>query len=192
MRLQSGNKLLAALPAVDYRRILPELRTIHVAAGDKLGECGATRVYFPCSGICSVRSEMEDGRRIEVAAVGNEGLVGFASITGDIPLKRSFVQMTDGFAQYMPLASFEREIARGGPLSMQVERFSRVFLEFAIQLAACNRLHSLQERYCRWLLMTSDRAQRPRVALKPVQVAGALGAKRQDLAVVTKTLQNLH
>jgi CRP-like cAMP-binding protein len=191
MRAQSANRLLAALPPADYRRILPELHSIHLAAGDKFGECGETRVYFPASGVCSVRSEMEDGRRIEIAAVGTEGLVGFASITGDMPLKRSFLQVTSGFAQYLPLTVFKREIARGGELSVLVERFSRVFLDSAMQLAACNRLHSLQERYCRWLLMTSDRVGRLRVDLNPALAAGALGAKRQELAVITKTLQNL-
>jgi CRP-like cAMP-binding protein len=192
MALQSANKLLSALPAADYRRIRPELRSVHLATGEKLGQCGETRVYFPCSGVCSVRSEMEDGRRIEIAAVGNEGVLGFAAITGDAPLRRSFLQITDGFAQSMPLAAFNQEMATEGALSAVVERFSRVFLDSAMQLAACNRLHTLQERYCRWLLITSDRLGRPRVDLTLALLAGALGAKRQELAVITKTLQNLH
>jgi CRP-like cAMP-binding protein len=192
MPLQSANKLLSALPAADYRRILPELRSVHLDPGEKLGQCGETRVYFPCSGVCSVRTEMEDGRRIEIAAVGNEGVLGFAAITGGAPLRRSFLQITDGFAQSMPIAAFEREIAAQGALSTLVERFSRVFLDSAMQLAACNRLHTLQERYCRWLLITSDRLGRPRVDLTLALLAGALGAKRQELAVITKVLQNIH
>jgi CRP-like cAMP-binding protein len=192
MALQSANKLLSALPAADYRRILPELRSVHLATGEKLGQCGETRVYFPCTGVCSVRSEMEDGRRIEIAAVGNEGVLGFAALTGDAALRRSFLQITDGFAQSMPLPAFRREIASEGALSALVERFSRIFLDSAMQLAACNRLHTLQERYCRWLLITSDRLGRPCVDLTLALLAGALGAKRQELAVITKTLQNLH
>jgi CRP-like cAMP-binding protein len=191
MALQSANKLLSALPPADYRRILPELRSVHLANGEKLGQCGETRVYFPCSGVCSVRSEMEDGRRIEIAAVGNEGVLGSAAITGDAALKRSFLQITDGFAQSMPLAAFNREMATEGAFSTLVERYSRVFLDAAMQLAACNRLHTLQERYCRWLLITSDRLGRPHVDLTFALLAGALGAKRQELAVITKTLQNL-
>src|ERR1700720_924596 len=140
MLLQSPNKLLSALPAVDYRRILPQLRSVHFATGEKLGQCGETRVYFPCSGVCSVRSEMEDGRRIEIAAVGNEGVLGFAALTGDATLRRSFLQITDGFAQSMPLAAFRHEMATEGALSALVERYSRVFLDSAMQLAACNRL----------------------------------------------------
>ena len=191
MALQSANKLLSALPPADYRRIRPELRSVHLANGEKFGKCGETRVYFPCSGVCSVRSEMEDGRRIEIAAVGNEGVLGSAAITGDAALKRSFLQITDGFAQSMPLAAFNREMATEGAFSTLVDRFSRVFLDAAMQLAACNRLHTLQERYCRWLLITSDRLGRPRVDLTFALLAGALGAKRQELAVITKTLQNL-
>jgi CRP-like cAMP-binding protein len=189
---QSRNKLLAALPDADYRRLLPVLRSVHLATGQKLAQCGETRVYFPCSGVCSVRSEMEDGRRIEIAAVGNEGVVGIAAITGDSLLRRSFLQVNDGFAQYMPLIAFDREMARAGPLAALIERFSHLFLNSVVQLAACNRLHTLQERYCRWLLVTSDRVGRTRVDLNPALLAGALGAKRQELAVITKVLQNLH
>ena len=192
MGARSPNKLLGALAAADYRRILPDLRSVHIANGDKLGQCGETRVYFPCAGLCSVRSEMEDGRRIEIASVGTEGVVGFAAITGDTSLKRSFLQITDGYAQYMPLPVFERELARGGPFSEMVERFSRTFIELAMQLAACNRLHTLEERYCRWLLITCDRIGRRRLEMNPATLAGALGAKQQQLAAITKTLQNLH
>src|SRR5205814_3346643 len=79
-----------------------------------------------------------------------------------------------------------------GALASLVERYSRTFLELAMQLAACNRLHTLQERYCRWLLVTHDRVGRRQFELTPSFLAGALGARRQDLAVITKTLQNLH
>ena len=107
----------------------------------------------PCEGMKGIIKEGDEatgdleGSTLDaalIASVGTEGVVGFAAITGDTSLKRSFLQITDGYAQYMPLAAFHRELARGGPFSEIVDQFSRVFIDLAMQLAACNRLHSLE------------------------------------------------
>lgn len=74
---QSGNKLLAALPAREYQRLRPLMRTLYLPAEAALPHCGQTRVYFPLTGLCSIIDKMADGAGIEVACIGSEGVVGF-------------------------------------------------------------------------------------------------------------------
>ena len=82
---QSANKLLAALPRRDYQRLRPLLRTLHVPAETGLPHCGQTRVYFPGTGLCSIINKMADGGSIEVACIGNEGVVGLSALAGESP-----------------------------------------------------------------------------------------------------------
>ena len=82
---QSANKLLAALPRRDYQRLKPLLRTLHLSAETGLPHCGQTRVYFPGTGLCSIINKMADGGGIEVACIGNEGVVGLNALAGESP-----------------------------------------------------------------------------------------------------------
>lgn len=181
----SPNKLLAALSPREYGKLLPILRTVRLASDAPLPHCGDIRVYFPGTGMCSMTSSMADGALIEIAAVGNEGLVGLPTLTGEIsPRRHRFIQIADGTAQWMPLIVFERELMRGGALRELVDRFSRVFLETMIQAAACNRLHNLTERCARWLLTTHDRVGRAKFELAPDTLARVLGVKPARLEPV--------
>ena len=188
----SPNRLLAALPCGEYQRLTPFLRSITLPHEAALPHCGHTRVYFPGSGACSITNTMSDGSIIEIASIGNEGLVGLSTLAGDSPPKRNaYLQVGDGSAQYMPLMLFERELARAGPLRDVIDRYCAVFLESMIQSVACNRLHTLQERCCRWLLTTHDRLRRARFELSQKFLARALGARSQELAAVTTRLGQL-
>ena len=112
---QSANKLLAALPRRDYQRLRPLLRTLDLSAETGLPHCGHTRVYFPGTGLCSIISKMADGSGIEVACIGNEGVVGLNALTGESPEERNgFVQVGRRTVEYLPAVLFERELARNG------------------------------------------------------------------------------
>ena len=190
MGARSPNKLLGALAAADYRRILPDLRSVHIANGDKLGQCGETRVYFPCAGLCSVRSEMEDGGMVEVAMVGREGLVGIGAFLGDaMSTGDAVVQVQAEGAQAMNLDVFRREMDRRGPLYDVVNRYSQAFVGLIMQSVACNGLHSAEERCCRWLLMTQDRIERDEFALTHEFLAIMLGVRRPTVTLVLAELQ---
>ena len=156
---QSANKLLAALPRREYQRLRPLLRTLHLPAETGLPHCGQTRVYFPGTGLCSIINKMADGSGIEVACIGSEGIVGFNALAGESPAERNgFVQVADGTVEYMPAVFFERELARNGHFREVVDRFCQSFLETVIQAVACNRLHTTDQRCCRWLLSVHDRS----------------------------------
>ena len=187
---QSVNKLLAALPRRDYQRLKPLLRTLHLSAETGLPHCGQTRVYFPGTGLCSIINKMADGGGIEVACVGNEGVVGFHALAGECPVERNgFVQVADGTVEYMPAVFFERELARNGRFREAVDRFCYSFLETVIQAVACNRLHTTEERCCRWLLSVHDRIGRGRFELKVRFLARAMGVRNSEVAAILSSLE---
>jgi CRP-like cAMP-binding protein len=187
---QSANKLLAALPRRDYQRLKPVLRTLHLSAETGLPHCGQTRVYFPGTGLCSIINKMADGGGIEVACIGNEGVVGLNALAGECPEERNgFVQVADGTVEYMPAVFFERELARNGRFREVVDRFCHSFLETVIQAVACNRLHTTEERCCRWLLSVHDRIGRGRFELKGRFLARAMGVKNSEVAAILSSLE---
>jgi hypothetical protein len=187
---QSDNKLLATLPRRDYQRLQPLLRTLHLSAEVGLPHCGQTRVYFPGTGLCSIINKMADGGAIEVACVGNEGVVGLPSLAGESPDDRNgFVQVADGTVQYMPSVFFEREIARNGPFRKVIDGFYQSFLETMIQSVACNRLHTPEQRCCRWLLSVHDRVGRARFELKVRFLARAMGVRNSEVAALIVSLE---
>lgn len=194
MIAQSSNRLLAALPADEYHRLMPELHTIHLADGESLPHCGAARVYFPERGFCSVRKVMPDGRAIEIASVGNEGVVGLGALSGssDEAGKNVFVQIGTGSARFMLLGSVNRELAQPGTLRRLVERFSRALLESIIRSAACNGQHTADHRCVRWLLSAQDRIGRPQFELTYQSLGLATGLKKSKVAIVLKRLSKLN
>jgi len=192
MTPHSPNKLLAALPRKDYRRLLPHLRTMRLGNDAVLPHCGETRVYFPGTGLCSLTNSMADGALIEIASVGNEGLVGLTTLTGEAPPGRhKFLHVGEGTAQWMPLVLFERELVHEGALRELVDRFCRIFLESMIQAVACNRMHSLNERCARWLLTTHDRLGRAKFEMGPGTLARVLGVKLTEVHAVVMNLEQL-
>ena len=192
MAPQSPNRLLAALPGKDYRRLLPHLRTVRLANDAVLPHCGETRVYFPGTGLCSLINSMSDGALIEIASVGNEGLVGLTTLTGEAPPHRhKFLHVGEGTAQWMPLILFERELVQGGALRELVDRFCRIFLESMIQAVACNRMHSLNERCARWLLTTHDRMGRAKFHMGPATLARVLGVRPAEIEAVVMNFEQL-
>jgi hypothetical protein len=188
---QSPNKILAALPEREYRRLRPLLRTVHLSAEAVLPHCGYTRVYFPGNGLCSVITRMTDGSTIEVACVGDEGVVGLPTLSrGFCDGQNTYVQIGDGSAQYLPTVLFEQEVRRSATFRAILDRYCHSLLETSIQSVACNRLHSTEQRCCRWLLSVHDRIGRVRFELKVPFLARAMGAKNSDIAALLNRLED--
>ena len=156
----SPNKLLAALPEADYRRISSSLTTVPFPFKHVLHKDGGKidAVYFPSGGVCSITNVMSDGRMVEVATIGNEGVVGLTVFFGgDVSVGEAFVQVPNGDAQAMPLDAFRRELDRRGAFFALIGRYGQALQALIMQSAACFSMHSVEERCCRWLLMTHDR-----------------------------------
>ena len=191
-RAVQPNKLLAALPPHECDRILSTLRTVPLRYKQVLQRHGEPirHVYFPASGVTSITTLMRDGRMVEMATVGNEGLVGIWPALGDpASAGDATVQVAGGSAQMMPIEAFREELERRGHLYEVVTRYINVFLVVTMQSAACNGLHTVEQRCCRWLLMAHDRVGRDVFRLTHETLSVMLGVRRSSVTEVARTLK---
>jgi hypothetical protein len=137
---------------------------------------------------CSIVTQMADGAMIEVASVGNEGVVGLP-VLGALPAMgaREYIQIADGTAEYIPLPVLLRLLG-DSEFARVLENYSRSFLKSMMQLAACNGRHPLRARCVRWILATRDRLGRARFELTQPFLASVLGAKPKALHNVMSVL----
>src|SRR5688572_1795419 len=158
----SKNRLLAALPPREYRRLLPKLESVSVSLKQGIYESlqKIDYVYFPLSGIVSIVAFMNDGTGIEVATVGNEGMVGLPVFWGANRTPLVAVQQIPGESMRMESKVFTEEVKRNGPLTAILHLYTQAFVVQIAQGNACNRAHSIEQRCARWLLITHDRVGR--------------------------------
>jgi len=186
------NRLLAALPTADYARVVKHLRSKRAITGETLQDSGSriTEVYFPISGVFSVTNEMRDGARVEVATIGREGMLGIGAFFGDrTAAGRTFQQVADGPLLAMAVARFIRETAAPGPFREVIGLYAQANLLQIMQCTACNALHNVTQRCCRWLLQTHDRVDGDVFLLKQEFLAVMLGVHRPTVTVVLRALQ---
>jgi CRP-like cAMP-binding protein len=186
------NRLLAALPADDYARIQPDLRMNTVVIGRTLQEHGApiADVYFPNGGVFSVTNQMRDGALVEVATVGREGMLGVGVFLGDRSgAGRTFQQVPNGPFPSMRVGRFIEETA-SGPFREVVALYAQANLLQIMQGTACNALHDVKQRCCRWLLQTQDRVGAREFLLKQKFLAIMLGVHRPTVTLVMGALQH--
>jgi hypothetical protein len=147
-------------------------------------------VFFPNGGVASVTAGMASGAMVEIATVGDEGVVGIDVVFGAERLSgETMIQVPDTDMEVLPVAIFKREIERRGPFYECVQRYSQGFMIQMMQSTACMALHPVLERCCRWLLMTHDRMRRDDFLLSHEFLAMMLGATRPTVTVVAGTLQ---
>ena len=188
---RSPNKLLAALPAADYRRILPTLTTVPLKFRQVMHKYGEPidTVYFIGGGVASVTNVMTDGRMVEVATIGNEGMVGVTVfLGGTLSPGEAFIQVPDGNGQAMAADAFRKELDRRGAFYGLMSRYSQAMQILIMQSTACNSLHTVEERCSRWLLMTHDRVDGDELRLTHEFLGYMLGVCRPTVSLVLGTL----
>jgi CRP-like cAMP-binding protein len=188
----SGNKLLAALPPEDYRRLQPKLGVVPLKFRQVLQAAGEPprAVYFPADGVCSIVTTMADGRMIEVATVGNEGMVGIGTLFGaDHAAGEAIVQIPGAYAHVISIDVFASEMERRGSFYTIISRYAYAMLASLMQSAACNGLHSADRRCARWLLQSHDRIGRDTFALTQDFLSVMLGVRRATVTVIINELQ---
>jgi CRP-like cAMP-binding protein len=190
--LPLDNRLLASLPRDHFDRLLPHLSTVSLPQGDVLTEAGeeVDQVYFPHYGMLSLLAVLRDGKAIETATVGREGVVGAMAGLG---LYKSLVRVV----VQMPMACskiaaphFRTVTGASDPVRNLCIRYNEVLLSQARVTAACNALHSIEARFCRWLLQSADRAAGDTVALTQEFLAEMLGVRRTSVTEVATKVQN--
>jgi CRP-like cAMP-binding protein len=186
------NYLLAALPTADYDRITPTLDVIPLKLKDTTHKAGEAvqQVYFPGGGFLSVLTLLEDGRMVEIATIGREGMAGLpAALNGDPFSSQTLVQAESDTCYRMPTTAFRREMAQRGTFYDLVTRYRHAFFGVIMQSTACNAVHSVEQRLARWLLMAQDRVGAKDFPLTQEFVAMMLGATRPAVTIVAGTLQ---
>ncbi len=183
--------MLSALPTADYARVVKHLQMNLVVTGRTLQEQAipVTDVYFPNGGVYSVTNEMRNGALVEVATVGREGMLGIGVFLGDrYSAGRTFLQVPNGPLPSMTAKRFVKETA-AGPFREVVALYAQANLLQIMQCTACNALHDVKQRCCRWLLQTQDRVESAEFQLKQQFLAIMLGVHRPTVTVVMRGLQ---
>jgi CRP-like cAMP-binding protein len=195
INLLARNRLLAMVPDEERERIAPELELVELDLKQTIYEEGQPieHVYFPLNGILSLVSQMEDGRGIEVATIGNEGMAGlpvFLQATRT-SAHMSFAQIP-GQALRMPAGPFGEFIAssQNGALHTALNRYTQALMSMIARAVACNALHSVQQRACRWLLQTHDRVGTDEFLLTQEFLGQMLGVTRASVNEVAQELQD--
>ncbi len=187
-----ANRLLATLPQYEYERLLPHLSVQLLSHGDVLANAGAPvqHVYFPLSGIISHVLTSDEGTDVEVGLHGIEGMSGIEAIfpTGQM-LYRATVQIP-GRALRLSTEFFREEFNRGSALQQVALQHLQLASVQSSQCALCNRLHSVEERLSRWLLMIHDRVQGDQLELTHEFIADMLGTRRSGVTIACGTLKS--
>ncbi|HVA20870.1 MAG TPA: Crp/Fnr family transcriptional regulator [Candidatus Micrarchaeia archaeon] len=187
---ERGNRILQALDPHDRVELEARLAAVFLKVKTVLYEPGepVDSVCFPIDAVISLVTPLEDGAIVEVATVGNEGLVGVPAVPGGAFAVRAITQVA-GRALTMGISPFLDSIKRTPPLAALVDRYVQALFGQISQAAACNRLHSNEERLSRWLLMSHDRVGVDSFLITQEFLGQMLGSRRATVTLSAGILQ---
>jgi CRP-like cAMP-binding protein len=185
------NRILAALPATDYARLLPDLEFVEMPLGWTMSESGdhVNFLHFPTSGIVSLIYALEDGSSSEIALVGNEGMVGISIFMGGESMPSSTEVQSAGDAYRLSRKVMKKEFALGGRLQHLALLYTQALICQTSQTAVCNQHHELDQQLCRWLLMSADRLHGNELVVTQEMIANLLGVRRPSVTLGLGLLQ---
>jgi len=185
------NRILLAIPDNEFWLLRPHLENVELDSHKILHEAHELLqyAYFPNDGLLSLVVVLAEGKTVEAGIVGKEGLVGIPAIAG---LKRSplreVVQIT-GEGSRVPVGRLSELLGEAKELRQQLERFSVLLGLQMAQTAGCNRLHDVEQRLARWLLMAQDRVSSASLPITHDFLATMLGTDRPSVSLAAGTLQ---
>ncbi|MEX2598834.1 MAG: Crp/Fnr family transcriptional regulator [Dehalococcoidia bacterium] len=187
----AGNKVLRALPTDSRQRLLSVAQPVHLGSGDMVywATEPIEHVLFPLDGVISIVSALHEGTISEVGTIGREGMVGVSVILG---LDRAFMgamSQVPGLSLRVPASSLTHELAQSGEARMVFNRYVSAFLTHISQTAACNMIHSANQRLAAWLLATHTRVRQDRFQLTHELLSVMLGVRRATVSELAANLQ---
>ena len=186
-----SNRLLTLLREEDRERLRPHLEPVVLEYRRPLYDANEPIefVHFIESGVGSLVLTMTNGQAAEVGTIGNEGFVGLPVLLGGDRAATSVYIQVPGVGLRMRAETFREELERSGPMRATVFRYAHALFNQVAQSAACAALHSLEQRCCRWMLMTRDRMQSDEFLLTQEFLAMMLGVRRAGVTVAAGGLQ---
>jgi len=180
----TGNLILDALPALEREGLLAVARPVTLALGDILYEQGdeVLDVHFLTSGGASVLVSLVDGRALESAIVGSEGILGFPFGLGQNRSRWRSVVQIPGAGYAVGVGDLAAILRQPGELAPLLTHYAGLLVTFVAQSAACTRFHEIRERAARWLLIMQDRSDSPTFTITHDWLAYMLGASRPALS----------
>lgn len=187
----SNNKLLASISREEYERIFPNLKQVSLSLGEVLYESGGQMdyIYFPTTAIVSLLYMMENGSSAEIGMTGNEGLVGIALFLGGNTVPNRAVVQSAGDAFKMRTKFLLDEFALSGMFQRLLLRYTQALMTQMSQTAVCNRLHTVEQQLCRWLLLSRDRLNTDELVMTQELIANMLGVRREGITMAAGRLQ---
>jgi CRP-like cAMP-binding protein len=186
------NRLLSCLTAPDLALLSPALKRVALKQGSVLHEPDSSieTVYFPLSGAVSFLAVMKGGEAVELASVGREGAVGLSAHSGFWRARSRAIVQVPGLAKAIPSHVLRTAIGKSEHIRDLMVRYMETFLAQSQQLAACNALHSVEERLARWLLQLSDRIGTAELPVTQELISQMLGVRRTTVTLVAQKLQH--
>ena len=185
------NRLLARLPDKAWQRWLPQLEWVDLQQGQVLHESGVSpsHAYFPTTAILSLLNVTQDGASTEIAAVGNEGVVGVSLFMGGVPSCSRAVVQGAGFGLRLKAQAMRAEFERDGQVMQVLLRYTQALMTQMGQTAVCNRHHSIDQQLCRCLLLSLDRLGGNEIVMTHELIASTLGVRREGVTETALKLQ---
>jgi CRP-like cAMP-binding protein len=186
-----GNRLLAALPRAQLKRLRPALEPLRLLVGDVLREPGvaATHAIFPAHAIVSLQQVTEGGASVEYASIGNEGMVGLGLAFGGEERLSRWVVQAGGLAWRLRADALAAEFERGEALFRMLLLYAQASITLVALTAACNRRHTLEQQLCRWFLLALDRLPGNELVITQELIASILGVRREGVTEAAGRLQ---
>ena len=186
-----ANKILAALPDNEFERLRPKLREVSFPIGEIIyqPEEEIDSVYFLNEGIISWLAMLEDGNTVEAGLMGSEGVAGLSVILGARSTPNQALAQSAVKASKIASRDLVPEFRKGGKLNEMMLRFVHSMFTQVAQTAACNRLHTLDQRLARWLLLTHDRTDGNQFPLTQEFLSRMLGVRRAGVSVAANSLK---
>jgi CRP-like cAMP-binding protein len=187
----SSNRLLGSLNAVDFAHLRQYLEPVSLAFGESLyqPQDRIRYIYFPESAVISDLQMLEDGRTVEIAMTGKEGIVGLSSVFNSLMAANWTEVVVAGTALKLNAQIFKREFGSNNSLQTSLFGYINSYIEQISQKVICNNYHQLKERFCSWLLMLQNRNGGNRFFLTHEQIARFLGVHRPGISQITLKLR---
>ena len=186
-----GNRLLAAIQPASRERLTPYFEEVDVELGQIVCEAGGilNHAYFPNGAVLSLLTVLENGSAIETANIGREGAFGlFAAMYSRTSFNQCLVQLQGGLVR-VPIEILRMEFERSDHVRNLLVSYSETQLAQVQQTAACNAMHTIEQRLCRWLLMMHDRAESEELSYTHEFLAHMLGADRKSVTLAAQAMQ---